>query len=317
RRRWFRRSWMLALPCIALARVSPRCSSFCLATTSGEPEGTGTGAAPAWPSRRRHAGTWRACSLCASSSSRVRCSASSGVGLRSRLALAPLLLRADPLEAERLPPVATALPWPADVPAAPALPEPDFLLVATFLLAALLEAVLVTVFFAVAFFAVAFFAVAFFAVAFFAVAFFAVAFFAVAFFAVAFFAVAFLAPVCFAAGFFATAFLAAGLFATFFAAVFRAGDLRAAEAAVFAGAAAFFAAPLAAAFAEAVFFVTALLAVVFFVAAGLRLRPGSSLAADAERLADFFVAPRRESLVPAAAVDLRAARVAMEASVAG
>src|SRR5690606_26679092 len=105
---------MLALPCIALARVSPRCSSFCLATTSGEPEGTGTGAAPAWPSRRRHAGTWRACSLCASSSSRVRCSASSGVGLRSRLALAPLLLRADPLEAERLPPVATALPWPAE-----------------------------------------------------------------------------------------------------------------------------------------------------------------------------------------------------------
>src|SRR5690606_20387071 len=163
-----------ALP-ISLARVSPRCSSFCLATTSGEPEGTGTRAAPAWPSSRRHAGTWRACSLCASSSSRVRCSASSGVGLRGRLALAPLPLRADPLEAGRLPPVATALPWPADVPAAPALPEPDFLLVATFLLAALLEAVLVTVFFAVAFFAVAFFAVAFFAVAFFAVAFFAVA----------------------------------------------------------------------------------------------------------------------------------------------
>src|SRR5690606_41678970 len=117
--------------------------------------------------------------------------------------------------------------------------------------------------------------------------------------------------------FFATSFLAYCFYATFFASFCLSGDLRAAEVAFFACAAAFFAAPLAAAFAEAFYFVTALLAVVFFVAAGLRLRPGSSLAADAERLADFFVAPRRESLVPAAAVDLRAARVAMEASVAG
>ena len=179
-----------------------------------------------WPSSRRQAGTWRACSLCASSNSCVRCKASSGVSLRGRRrAPSPAALRG-----------VLAARAAVDFLAAPFFAATFF--VATFLVGAFFVAVFLAVAFFVALFLAAalragafpatvlradvlvdvdllaaVFFVAFRAVAFRAVAlradvlagalravdFPATAFLAVAFLAVAFLAVAFLATVLFAA----------------------------------------------------------------------------------------------------------------------
>ena len=242
---------MLALPWVARARISPWCSSCCLPATSGKASAvTVLPPLACWPSSRRQAGTWRACSLCASSNSCVRCKASSGVSLRGRRrAPSPAALRG--------------------VLAARA--AVDFLAVAFFAATFFVATFLVGAFFVAVFLAVAFFVALFLAaalragafpatvlradvlvdvdllaavffVAFRAVAFRAVAFRAVAlradvlagalravdFPATAFLAVAFLAVAFLAVAFLAVAFLAVAFLATvLFAAVVPAALLRA------------------------------------------------------------------------------------------
>src|SRR5690606_1439268 len=248
---------MLALPWVALARVSARCSSFWRTASSGEASvGAGAVPPPCPPSSRRHAGTCLACSLCASSNSCVRCSASSGVGLRGRR------VRRAP---SGLPLAAARVAWPIAGLRAVGFGA-EVLAAVRVLVAFEAGAFLATVFFVAAFFATTFFATAFFAAAFFVAAFLAVVFLA-ADFAAGLFAAADLLAV---DVFFAVAFLAG---AAFFAAGLRvvaallAGDLRAAvvfATAFFAGA--FLVAPVAALRAPAFFAAVA----VDFLAALLR-----------------------------------------------
>src|SRR5690606_36842693 len=177
---------MLALPWVALARVSARCSSFWRTASSGEASvGAGAVPPPCPPPSRRHAGTCPACSLCASRNSCVRCSASSGVGLRGRR------VRRAP---SGLPLSATPTAW----------PDSGLRVVGSFVQALAAARVFV---------------------AFEAVAFFVALFFVMAFFAGIFLVVAFLAAVFPAAGFAAGFFAAADLLAVdvFFAVAFLAG----------------------------------------------------------------------------------------------
>src|SRR5690606_25306781 len=185
RRRWVRRSWVLALPWIARVRASPRCSSCCFAAASGDwAVAAGVGAACAGaPSSSLHAGTWRACSLRAASSSWVRCSACSGVGrlglpalLRVVLATVACLVGVRAFDAFFPSAVAVADFWPAVFRGAfvaeAVLPDATFR-VATFPVGDFLAAVLFAgVFLAAAFFATTFFAAAVLTVAFFAAVFF-------------------------------------------------------------------------------------------------------------------------------------------------